>query len=160
MGAKKYDIPPIKLHAAAKYKAAMATLQHSQTFSENAHLIYSNTVESDKNLRNLVVQTTKDHIKSSACKARVCDSSERSQRPLPRCHQKNGWSGESYNGTSRYGRFMGSRCDAREEEEGEKEEKAFDGFGRFIGVLNIPLDTSCIRKQCSVNGWVRQFALS
>jgi hypothetical protein len=30
--------------------------------SESVHLIYSNTVEADKNLRNVVAQTAKEHI--------------------------------------------------------------------------------------------------
>jgi len=63
IAAEKYDIQLLRLLAAAKDKAAVATLWNSLTFSESTHLIYSNAIEPDKNLRNVIAQI-KERIKA------------------------------------------------------------------------------------------------
>jgi hypothetical protein len=52
--AEKYDIQALKEQAVAKYKEVLATSWNSSAFTESACIIYENTPETDRSLRDVI----------------------------------------------------------------------------------------------------------
>lgn len=62
--AEKYDIQALKELACAKYKEVWQKSWNSAHFTESASLVYENTVEEDKMLRDVIVKAASDNIKA------------------------------------------------------------------------------------------------
>jgi len=62
--AEKYDIRALKEIACTKYKEVWPTTWNSSCFTESACLVYENTVEEDRMLRDVIVKAASDNIKT------------------------------------------------------------------------------------------------
>lgn len=59
--AEKYDIPSLKQLAKSKFEMAMACWYDSEEFAEAIEEVYCSTVDSDRGLRDVVLETFKCH---------------------------------------------------------------------------------------------------
>jgi speckle-type POZ protein len=59
----KYDIPGLRALATKKYQACVAVHWNNTTFSESAQHLWDNTMDTDRQLRDVVVKTAHKHIK-------------------------------------------------------------------------------------------------
>lgn len=59
--AEKYDIPDLKTLAKRKFEIAVACYYDAPELAEAIELVYSNTVDSDRGLRGVVLQLFKLH---------------------------------------------------------------------------------------------------
>lgn len=60
--ADKYDIDPLKIMAASRYQKALGFGWDDSAFLRTVELIYDNTVESDRLLRDVVARYINDHL--------------------------------------------------------------------------------------------------
>jgi hypothetical protein len=60
--ADKYDMHPLKVLAATKYKLVVTLDWRKSAFLDSARLLYSETVDSDRQLRDVIAQTAKTHL--------------------------------------------------------------------------------------------------
>ena len=61
--ADKYDVQELKEQAAAKYKEVLPRSWNSSAFTDSARMIYENTPETDRTLRNVIVQGASENAK-------------------------------------------------------------------------------------------------
>jgi hypothetical protein len=61
--ADKYEIQALKDLAAAKYKSVLPKTWNSSAFTESSGLVYNNTLDTDRMLRNAIVQEASKHVK-------------------------------------------------------------------------------------------------
>lgn len=59
--AEKYDIPSLKQLAKTKFEMAMACYYDSPEFAEAIEEVYCTTIDSDRGLRDVVLQAFKSH---------------------------------------------------------------------------------------------------
>ena len=59
--AEKYDIPSLKQLAKSKFEMAMACFYDSSDFAEAIEEVYCSTVDSDRGLRDVVLEAFKSH---------------------------------------------------------------------------------------------------
>lgn len=59
--AEKYDIPPLKSLAKAKFEMAMACYYDSPEFADAIEEVYCTTIDSDRGLRDVVLQAFRSH---------------------------------------------------------------------------------------------------
>lgn len=62
--ADKYDIQSLKEWAATKYEEVLLETWNSTSFIESARLIFDNTTESDRMLREIIVRRASKHAKA------------------------------------------------------------------------------------------------
>ncbi|KAF8853785.1 hypothetical protein BDZ45DRAFT_65034 [Acephala macrosclerotiorum] len=58
----KYDIPGLRVLATKKFKTCVAQHWNNSTFSEAAQHLWENTIDSDRQLRNVVIKTAHKNI--------------------------------------------------------------------------------------------------
>lgn len=61
--AEKYEIEGLKQLACTKYKEVLPSTWNSTLFSRTASLVYEKTVETDRMLRDIIVQGASDNLK-------------------------------------------------------------------------------------------------
>jgi len=61
--ADKYDIQALKEWATTKYKEVLPTTWNSTAFIESARLIYDNTLDNDRVLRDIIIQKASENVK-------------------------------------------------------------------------------------------------
>jgi hypothetical protein len=59
--AEKYDIPALKTLAKSKFEMAMACYYDSPEFADAIEEVYSSTIDSDRGLRDVVIQAFRNH---------------------------------------------------------------------------------------------------
>ena len=59
--AEKYDIPSLKQLARSKFEMAMACFYDSEDFAEAIEEVYCSTIDSDRGLRDIVLEAFKSH---------------------------------------------------------------------------------------------------
>lgn len=59
--AEKYDIPSLKQLAKSKFEMAMACFYDSPDFAEAIEEVYCSTIDSDRGLRDVVLEAFKSH---------------------------------------------------------------------------------------------------
>ncbi|KAF2221859.1 hypothetical protein BDZ85DRAFT_274762 [Elsinoe ampelina] len=59
--AEKYQIPALKSLAQAKFEVAMACFYDSPEFADAVEEVYNSTIDSDRGLRNVVIQAFRTH---------------------------------------------------------------------------------------------------
>ncbi|PSK60718.1 hypothetical protein B9Z65_868 [Elsinoe australis] len=59
--AEKYQIPALKSLAQAKFEVAMACFYDSPEFADAVEEVYSSTIDTDRGLRNIVIQAFRNH---------------------------------------------------------------------------------------------------
>lgn len=59
--AEKYDIPSLKQLAKSKFEMAMACFYDSPDFAEAIEEVYCSTIDSDRGLRDVVLEAFKNH---------------------------------------------------------------------------------------------------
>ncbi|GAB7356698.1 hypothetical protein MBLNU459_g7407t1 [Dothideomycetes sp. NU459] len=59
--AEKYDIPALKALAKQKYEMAMACFYDSPEFADSIEEVYGSTIDSDRGLRDVVLQAFRSH---------------------------------------------------------------------------------------------------
>jgi len=62
--ADKNEIGALKKLASTKYQQVVQKSWNNPAFAESARLVYENTMESDRAIRNVIVQTASDNIKA------------------------------------------------------------------------------------------------
>jgi hypothetical protein len=62
--ADKYDIHSLKEWAVTKYKEVLPATWNSTSFVESARLIYENTVDSDRMLREVIIRKASENVKA------------------------------------------------------------------------------------------------
>jgi hypothetical protein len=59
---EKFDIPALKELATQKYESRVSVHWNSPEYSEAAELLWENTVDNDRLLRNVVIEVSNEHI--------------------------------------------------------------------------------------------------
>lgn len=62
--ADKYEIEALKKLACLKYKEVLLNTWNTSNFSESASHVFENTVETDRTLRDVIVQVASDNIRA------------------------------------------------------------------------------------------------
>jgi hypothetical protein len=62
--ADKYNIGSLKERAVTKYKQVLPTIWNSASFVESARLVFENTPESDRMLREVIIQKASENAKA------------------------------------------------------------------------------------------------
>ena len=62
--ADKYDIHSLKEWAVTKYKEVLPATWNSTSFVESARLIYENTLDNDRMLREVIIQKASENVKA------------------------------------------------------------------------------------------------
>ena len=62
--ADKYEIEALKKLACLKYEEVLSDTWNTSYFSESASHVFENTVETDRILRDVIVQVASDHVKA------------------------------------------------------------------------------------------------
>ena len=69
--AEKYDIPSLKQLARSKFEMAMACFYDSPDFADAIEEVYCSTIDSDRGLRDIVLEAFKSHPQLASTSGRL-----------------------------------------------------------------------------------------